>query len=105
MDTDEVTQKIKDFFSRSAKASKEAFEKAGDKVQEFSDKSVIRLEKKQLENKLDAKYLEMGKKISEVLEVEALRFNMAEDEDLFKTYMEAVENLKEQIAEKENLLK
>ncbi|MCR4742566.1 MAG: hypothetical protein K5866_06830 [Treponema sp.] len=63
MDTEELTKKVKDFFSKGAKASKDAFMKAGDKVQEFSDKSVIKIEKKQLENKLDNNFSELGKRL------------------------------------------
>ena len=52
MDSDELGQKIKDLFSKGASASKQALEKAGDKVQDFTDKSVIKIEKKKLENQV-----------------------------------------------------
>ena len=43
-----------------AQASKEALEKAGDKVQDFTDKSVTKIEIHKLETKRDCKYEEMG---------------------------------------------
>ncbi len=61
MDTNELGKKVKALFSKGAEASKEAFEKAGDKVQNFTDKSVIKIEIKQLESKLEAKFAEYGK--------------------------------------------
>ena len=44
MDIEEIGAKEKDLFSRGTKASKEAFEKAGDKVQDFTDKSLTKIE-------------------------------------------------------------
>lgn len=67
MDSENFETKIKGWFSKSAKASKQAFEKAGDKVQDFTDKSVLKIEKKQLETKIDAKYMELGLKVSNIL--------------------------------------
>lgn len=103
MNTEEFTSKVKDFFNKGAKASKEAFEKAGDRVQEFSDKSVIRLEKKQLESKLDAKYAEIGKLILE--SGASVSFSSDGDTEKYSELVQASKNLKENIAEKEESLK
>jgi len=105
MDTDEIGQKLKDFFTKGAQASKEAFEKAGDKVQEFSDKSVVRLEKKQLEGKLDNKYAEIGKKVSQILDNAALNFMHVEDQEAIQKLQSEVESLLQEIKAKEDLLK
>ena len=70
MDTQELKKRINQIFSKGAEASKEAFEKAGDKVQSFTDKSVTKIEKKQLENKLEVKYAALGKQIASILDSE-----------------------------------
>ena len=67
MNIDEVGTKLKELFSRGSQVSKEAFEKAGDKVQDFTDKSVTKLEIHKLETKRDCKYEEMGLKLSQML--------------------------------------
>lgn len=67
MDSDELIGKVKTFLTKGAAQAMTAFEKAGDKVQDFSDKSVVRLEKKQLESKRDVKYRALGQKISEYI--------------------------------------
>lgn len=67
MNKEELGNKFKSFLSKTAESSKNAFVKAGDKVQEFSDKSVLKIEKKQLESKRDAKYLVLGEKLSQFM--------------------------------------
>lgn len=104
MNTDELGQKIKDLFSKGAKVSKEAFEKAGDKVQEFTDKSVIKIEKKQLENKLEDKYTEMGKDLEKVLLSATVTFAEPESQEKFNTYLHQLSELKNEIHAKEDLL-
>ena len=42
--------KVEDYIKKGAKVSKEAFDKAGDKIQDFSDQSVIKVEIHKLEN-------------------------------------------------------
>ena len=56
MNMDEISGKVKDLFTRGTQASKEALEKAGDKVQDFTDKSVTKIEIHKLETKRDCKY-------------------------------------------------
>ena len=67
MNMEELGSKLKDLFSKGTKASKEALEKAGDKVQDFTDKSVTKIEIHKLETKRDCKYEEMGLKLSQML--------------------------------------
>ena len=68
MESEEIEEKVKGWLSKGARVSKKAIETVGDKVQDFTDKRVIKLEKKQLEGLLDSKYIELGKKISSLLE-------------------------------------
>ena len=67
MNMEELSSKVKEIFSRSTQASKEALEKAGDKVQDFTDKSVTKIEIRKLETQRDCKYEEMGLKLSQML--------------------------------------
>lgn len=104
MDTEELSNKLKGWFSKGAQVSKEAFEKAGNKVQEFSDKSVIRIEKKQLESKLDNKYKEIGEKVTSLIENKQISFENPEEESAIKTLLEEINKFKEDIKAKEDLL-
>ena len=81
MDTNELGHKLKDLFDKSARASKKALDKAGSKVQDFSDKSVKKLEVHQLETKRDCKYEELGLKLSQLL-LEGASVQTEKEEDL-----------------------
>ncbi|MCR5187310.1 MAG: hypothetical protein K6C97_00135 [Treponema sp.] len=105
MDTNEIGNKVKDLFEKGTKATKEALEKAGDKVQDFTDKSVVKIEKHQLENKRDLKYEEMGLKLSQMLiEGAKVTSDNADDVKILEGLQEEIKNLSDQIREKENLL-
>lgn len=105
MNTEEIGNKVKEIFSKGAKASKEALEKAGDKVQDFTDKSVIKLEKHQLETKRDCKYEELGLKLSQMLiEGATISSSNPDDLEIINNIQEEIKNISDQIREKENLL-
>lgn len=105
MDTNEIGNKVKDLFEKGSKATKEAFEKASDKVQNFTDKSVVKLEKHQIENKRDLKYEELGLKISQML-IQGAKVTSDNEDDLkiLEDIQEEIKNLSDQIREKESLL-
>ena len=92
MDTDELEKKVKGWFSKGAKASKKAFEAVGEKVQDFTDKSVVKLEKKQLLGKLDSEYSELGKIVYQILNRDTGKeiFNNIENDD--KNQIESISN-------------
>lgn len=105
MNIDEIGNKVKDLFSRGTKASKEALEKAGDKVQDFTDKSVTRIEIHKIETKRDCKYEEMGLKISQMLlEGASITSSNPDDIRILNDIQEEIKNLSEQIKNKENEL-
>ncbi len=102
MNIDEVGTKLKDLFSRGSQVSKEVFEKAGDKVQDFTDKSVTKLEIHKLETKRDCKYEEMGLKLSQMLlQGAAITCDNVEDIKILNDIQEEIKNLSDQIREKE----
>lgn len=98
MDKNAFENKMADFFSKGAKASKEAFEKAGDAVQDFTDKSVTKIENKKIELKINEKYEELGKVISLELEKNSTIATFSSEiiENINKIQSEIVE-LKEKI--------
>ena len=105
MDMNELGSKLKDLFSKGTKASKEALEKAGDKVQDFTDKSVTKIEIHNLEPKRDCKYEEMGLKLSQMLlEGASITSSNADDIKILNDIQEEIKNLAEQIKNKENEL-
>ena len=105
MNMDEISGKVKDLFSRGRQASKEALEKAGDKVQDFTDKSVTRIEIHKLETKRDCKYEEMGLKLSQMLlEGASITSSNPDDIRILNDIQEEIKDLGEQIREKENEL-
>lgn len=106
MEKDEFGTKIKDFFSKSAKASKKVLDKAGTKVQDFSDKSVKKIERHQLEAKRDSKYEELGKRISQMI-IDGATVNSEHAEDLTILFgiQEEIIDLSAQIAKKDEELK
>lgn len=105
MDMEEFGNKVKDLFSRGTKASKEALERAGDKVQDFTDKSVTKIEIHKLETRRDCKYEEMGLKLSQMLlEGASITSSNPDDIRILNDIQEEIKNLGEQIKNKENEL-
>ena len=103
MDMEEFGNKVKDLFSRGTKASKEALERAGDKVQDFTDKIVTKIEIHKLETKRDCKYEEMGLKLSQMLlEGASITSSNPDDIRILNDIQEEIKNLGEQIKNKEN---
>ena len=105
MNMEEISSKVKDLFSRGTQASKEALEKAGDKVQDFTDKSVTKIEIHKLETKRDCKYEEMGLKLSQMLlEGASITSSNPDDIRVLNDIQEEIKKLAEQISEKEKEL-
>lgn len=65
--TGSTEKKIKDFLSKSAEVSKNAFTKATDAVQKFSDKSVLKIQIQNQKSARSKKYTEMGELVSTLL--------------------------------------
>ena len=105
MNVEDFGNKVKDLFSRGTQASKEALSKAGDKVQDFTDKSVTKIEIHKLETKRACKYEEMGLKLSQMLlEGASITSSNAEDIKILNDIQEEIKNLDEQIKVKESEL-
>lgn len=104
MDVENLGSKVKGWFSRSAKASKSAMEIAGGKVQNFADKNVVKLEKKQLQAKRDKVYKDLGKKISMILDREngeGLEIKNEEDKSIVMDFQKEIQLITKEISDKE----
>ncbi len=105
MNVEELSKKVKSVFSKGVETSKEAFEKAGDKVQNFTDKSVTKIEIHKLETKRDCKYEEMGLKISQMLlEGASITCSNADDIRILNDLQEEIKKIDQEIKNKENEL-
>ena len=105
MNIEEIGTKVKELFSRGTEASKEALAKAGDKVQDFTDKSVTKIEIHKLETKRDCKYEEMGLKLSQMLlQGASITCENPEDIKILSWIQDEIKSLTGQIREKENEL-
>lgn len=105
MDKTEIESKVKEIFERGAKASKSAFEKAGTKVQDFSDKSVVKIDIKKLQAKQTEKYKEIGELISKMLEDGAeIQFENQEKKELLMKIQAEIQDISNQIKEKQEKL-
>lgn len=106
MKGENLESKVKDAISKGAKASKEAFEKAGNKIQDFTDKSFLKIEIHQLETKRDCKYEELGLKISELL-LKGMKIDFEDNSDveIVNGLQQEIIELSSKISEKESELK
>lgn len=75
MSNSNIEDKLKTVISKSAEVSKDVFKKTGDAVQNFSDKSVLKFEIKQLTSKRQKLYTDLGKKISAFLSQDIINLN------------------------------
>lgn len=75
MSNSNIEDKLKTVISKSAEVSKDVFKKTGDAVQNFSDKSVLKFEIKQLTSKRQKLYTELGKKLSAFVSQDIINLN------------------------------
>lgn len=103
MTKDEFKSKFKDGFEKFVKGSKKAFGKAGNAVQDFSDKSVIRIEKKQFESKRKDQYEKLGKLVFDAFSADA-KSKVSVSDDGVPSIMEEIKRLSEEIKSREDAL-
>lgn len=103
MTKDEFKSKFKDGFERFVKGSKKAFGKAGNAVQDFSDKSVIRIEKKQFESKRKDQYEKLGELVFGAFSADP-KAKVSVSDDGVPSIMEEIKRLSEEIRKREDVL-
>jgi len=101
MDTDEMKTKLKNFISKSSDVTKSAFSKASNAVQKFSDKSVLKIEIKQMESKKEKLFTKIGKHLSSVLaneNVDLMNLQNSNDEKI-STLLEEIKTFQAEIVQ------
>ena len=101
MDTDEMKTKLKNFISKSSDVTKSAFSKASNAVQKFSDKSVLKIEIKQMESKKEKHFTKIGKHLSSVLSnenVDLMNLQNSNDEKI-TTLVEEIKTFQAEIVQ------
>ena len=101
MDTDEMKTKLKNFISKSSVVTKSAFSKASNAVQKFSDKSVLKIEIKQMESKKEKLFTKIGKHLSSVLSnenVDLMNLQNSNDEKI-STLVEEIKTFQAEIVQ------
>ncbi|MBQ1629193.1 MAG: hypothetical protein II098_08575 [Treponema sp.] len=104
MDKEDLKAKFRSGMDKFVESSKKALSQAGNAVQDFSDKSVIRIEKHQLETKKDEQLKKLGS-----LAVEKFLNDdsavLSASEEAVVTILEEIRRLNTDIAEREEKLK
>ena len=107
MDSKEIESKVKEIGKKVAEVSKSAFDKASDKVQDFTDKSILKIDIKKLQVKQNELYKNLGEKVSKFLSEEIIDQlgidNPAEKENILSIQNEIIE-LEKQIQQKQSEL-
>ena len=93
--------KLKNFISKSSDVTKSAFSKASNAVQKFSDKSVLKIEIKQMESKKEKLFTKIGKHLSSVLSnenVDLMNLQNSNDEKI-TTLVEEIKTFQAEIVQ------
>lgn len=93
--------KLKNFISKSSDVTKSAFSKASNAVQKFSDKSVLKIEIKQMESKKEKLFTKIGKHLSSVLaheNVDLMNLQSSNDEKI-STLVEEIKTFQAEIVQ------
>lgn len=91
--------KVKDFMDKGVEVSKTALTKAGEAVQDFSEKSVIRIDIKKLESKLEKLINELGSYVFDKFNSENAESVYASEEKI-ASIIKNINEVKSQIASK-----
>ena len=104
MDKDEIKEKLQSGLDKFLDSSKKALGKAGNAVQDFSDKSVIRIEKHQFEVKKDDQIKKLGTLALERF-LNDSSATLSAGEDAVVSILEEIRKLNDDIALREDKLK
>lgn len=96
MDKEDLKEKFKTGVDKVVSSSRKAIDKASAAMQDFSDKSVIKIEKHQFEAKLDGEYKILGKLVEERFSNDENAIVSVNDEDVIPI-MERIKQFKDEI--------
>lgn len=99
----DFVSKMKEYLDKGVEVSKGAIKTAGTKVQDFGDKSVTRIEIKQLESKAQKELASLGLKVYELF-VKNGETAVSSTEPSIKEILESIESLNKDIDSKTDSL-
>ena len=97
MESKDLESKFKEIGKKVAEVSKSAFDKASDKVQDFTDKSILKIDIKKLQTKKDELYKNFGEKVSNLLFDGTLKELVIENQEILNNIEEKHQKLFEKI--------
>lgn len=97
-------EKMKEYLDKGVEVSKEALSKAGDVVQDFSDKSVTKIESHQLVSRQNKEYRALGQAVQKFFE-ENPTATLSADNSAISGIMAEIKRLEKEIAQREESLK
>ncbi|MGP1565526.1 MAG: hypothetical protein ACTTHU_08890 [Treponema sp.] len=104
MDKNEFKEKVRDGMDKFIESSKKVLGAAGNAVQDFSDKSVVRIEKSQFESKLHEQYRKFGEYAADILIADSSASINTSDSKVSE-FLAEINNISKEIELRSNLLK
>lgn len=104
MDKNEFKEKVRDGMDKFIESSKKVLGAAGNAVQDFSDKSVVRIEKSRFESKLHEQYRKFGEYVAGILGADSSA-SVNTSELKVSEFIAEINNLSKEIELRSNLLK
>lgn len=107
MESKDLETKFKEIGKKVAEVSKSAFDKASDKVQDFTDKSILKIDIKKLQSKKDELYKNFGERISKLLcdgTLKEFAIESQEEKEKLISIQNEILDLEKQIQQKQSEL-
>lgn len=107
MESKDLETKFKEIGKKVAEVSKSAFDKASDKVQDFTDKSILKIDIKKLQSKQDELYKNFGERISKLLcdgTLKEFAIESQEEKEKLISIQNEILDLEKQIQQKQSEL-
>ena len=107
MESKNLESKVKEIGKKVAEVSKSAFDKASDKVQDFTDKSILKIDIKKLQTKQGEFYKSLGEKVSKLLcdgTLKEFAIESQEEKEKLISIQNEILDLEKQIQQKQSEL-
>ncbi len=100
----DILDKVKEYLDKGMEVSKEALSKAGDAVQDFSDKSVTRIEARQLASRRDKEFRSLGQAVCQLFRDDPAT-RLAADDSRISGILQEIQRLDKEIERREESLR
>lgn len=97
-------EKMKEYLDKGVEVSKDALSKAGDAVQDFSEKSVTKIETRQLQSRQSKEYRALGLAVYQFFE-ENPSGNLSATDSSISGFIQEIQRLSKEIERREEALK